>query len=64
MYPLLPLLPARRFWADARTGTELVSYANDLPQVVEAHRVTGEDCFIIKAYIKALENLDQLLDRF
>lgn len=38
--------------------------ANELPQVVEAHRVTGEDCFIIKAYIKALENLDELLDRF
>jgi Lrp/AsnC family transcriptional regulator, leucine-responsive regulatory protein len=43
---------------------KIAGLANDLPQVVEAHRVTGEDCFIIKAYIKALENLDQLLDRF
>jgi Lrp/AsnC family leucine-responsive transcriptional regulator len=43
---------------------KIAALANDLPQVVEAHRVTGEDCFIIKAYIKALENLDQLLDRF
>ena len=43
---------------------KIAALANELPQVVEAHRVTGEDCFIIKAYIKALENLDQLLDRF
>jgi Lrp/AsnC family transcriptional regulator, leucine-responsive regulatory protein len=43
---------------------KIAALANDLPQVVEAHRVTGEDCFVIKAYIKALENLDELLDRF
>src|ERR1700756_1465367 len=43
---------------------KIAALANELPQVVEAHRVTGEDCFIIKAYVKALENLDQLLDRF
>jgi DNA-binding Lrp family transcriptional regulator len=43
---------------------KIAALANDLPQVVEAHRVTGEDCFIIKAHIKALENLDELLDRF
>ena len=43
---------------------KIAALANELPQVVEAHRVTGEDCFIIKAYIKALENLDDLLDRF
>jgi Lrp/AsnC family transcriptional regulator, leucine-responsive regulatory protein len=43
---------------------KIAALANDLPQVVEAHRVTGEDCFIIKAYIKALDNLDDLLDRF
>lgn len=43
---------------------KIASLANQLPQVVEAHRVTGEDCFIIKAYIEALDNLDELLDRF
>ena len=43
---------------------KIAALANEMPQVVEAHRVTGEDCFIIKAHIKALENLDELLDRF
>jgi len=35
-----------------------------MPQVVECHRVTGEDCFIIKVHLDALENLDLILDRF
>lgn len=43
---------------------KIAALANESPQVVEAHRVTGEDCFVIKAYIKTLENLDELLDRF
>ena len=35
-----------------------------LPQVVECHRITGEDCFIIKVYLDSLDNLDKILDQF
>jgi Lrp/AsnC family leucine-responsive transcriptional regulator len=38
--------------------------AEQIPEVVECHRVTGEDCFIIKAYIPAIDQLDRLLDAF
>jgi Lrp/AsnC family leucine-responsive transcriptional regulator len=38
--------------------------AESLPQVVECHRITGEDCFFIKAYIEAVDQLDRLVDRF
>jgi len=38
--------------------------AERLPQVVECHRITGEDCFIMRAYLERLEDLDPLLDRF
>ncbi|HEV2237597.1 MAG TPA: Lrp/AsnC family transcriptional regulator [Ktedonobacterales bacterium] len=38
--------------------------ARQIPQVVECHRVTGEDCFIVKAHIPAIDQLDRLLDRF
>lgn len=38
--------------------------AQSLPQVVECHRITGEDCFIVKVHLDAIENLDQVLDRF
>jgi Lrp/AsnC family leucine-responsive transcriptional regulator len=38
--------------------------AERLPQVVECHRITGEDCFIMRVYLERLEDLDPLLDRF
>lgn len=37
--------------------------AQRIPEVVECHRVTGEDCFILKVYIPAMEQLDRILDR-
>jgi Lrp/AsnC family leucine-responsive transcriptional regulator len=38
--------------------------AERLPQIVECHRITGEDCFVMRVYIERLEDLDPLLDRF
>jgi Lrp/AsnC family leucine-responsive transcriptional regulator len=38
--------------------------AQQIPEVVECHRITGEDCFILKAHIPAMDQLDGLLDRF
>src|SRR5215468_8069388 len=38
--------------------------AERLPQVVECHRITGEDCFVMRVYLESLEDLDPLLDRF
>ena len=43
---------------------KVIQLAQSLPQVVECHRITGEDCFIIKVHLDAIENLDQVLDRF
>jgi Lrp/AsnC family leucine-responsive transcriptional regulator len=37
--------------------------ARSIPEVVECHRVTGEDCFILKVYLPAMEQLDRILDR-
>ncbi len=38
--------------------------AQQIPEVVECHRITGEDCFILKVYIPAIDQLDRLLDSF
>ncbi len=43
---------------------KIAELAQKMPQVVECHRVTGEDCFIMKVHLDALENLDLILDRF
>jgi len=43
---------------------KIVEVAERLPEVVECYRITGEDCFIIKAHLRQLDELDRLLDRF
>jgi len=42
----------------------IAELARSLPQVAECHRITGEDCFIMKIHLDALESLDKILDRF
>ena len=36
----------------------------DTPEIIEADRVTGEDCFLAKALVKDLKQLEGLVDRF
>lgn len=43
---------------------KIAELARALPQVAECHRITGEDCFILKVHVEAIEALDRLLDRF
>lgn len=38
--------------------------AQSIPEVAECHRVTGEDCFILKVYLPNLVQLDRILDAF
>jgi Lrp/AsnC family leucine-responsive transcriptional regulator len=38
--------------------------AESIPEIVECHRVTGDDCFIMKVHFPAMDQLDRLLDRF
>jgi Lrp/AsnC family leucine-responsive transcriptional regulator len=44
--------------------SKIVELAQQIPEVVECHRVTGEDCFILKVHIPAIDQLDRLLDCF
>jgi Lrp/AsnC family leucine-responsive transcriptional regulator len=44
--------------------SKIAELAQQIPEIVECHRVTGEDCFIIKALIPAIDQLDRLLDCF
>ena len=36
----------------------------DTPEVVECHRVTGDDCYIAFAYVRDVEHLERVIDRF
>ncbi len=42
---------------------KIAELAAAMPQVVECHRITGEDCFILKVGLDSLDNLDVILDQ-
>ena len=43
---------------------KVAELAQSIPEVTECHRITGEDCFIMKVYLKEISHLDRVLDRF
>jgi Lrp/AsnC family leucine-responsive transcriptional regulator len=43
---------------------KIAQTARDTPQVVECHRITGEDCFYLKVHTSSIESLEEVLDRF
>ena len=38
--------------------------ARNTPEVVECHRVTGDDCFVVTAYVRDVEHLEVVIDAF
>jgi Lrp/AsnC family transcriptional regulator, leucine-responsive regulatory protein len=38
--------------------------AQETAQVVECHRITGEDCFLLKIHAPSIGDLEEILDRF
>jgi Lrp/AsnC family transcriptional regulator, leucine-responsive regulatory protein len=43
---------------------KVADVARDTPEVVECHRVTGEDCFFVKVHVRDVEHLEEVIDRF
>jgi Lrp/AsnC family transcriptional regulator, leucine-responsive regulatory protein len=34
-----------------------------MPEVVECHRITGEDCYLIKAHVRSVAHLEEIIDQ-
>jgi Lrp/AsnC family leucine-responsive transcriptional regulator len=47
-----------------RQIAKVAQMARDTPEVVECHRITGEDCFFVKAHVRDVEHLEEVIDRF
>jgi Lrp/AsnC family leucine-responsive transcriptional regulator len=48
----------------ARHIATVARLAEQCEEVVECHRVTGEDCFVLTAYVRDVVHLEELIDRF
>jgi Lrp/AsnC family leucine-responsive transcriptional regulator len=45
-----------------RQLTKVAELARTTPEVVECHRITGEDCFLMKAHVRDVGHLEELID--
>jgi Lrp/AsnC family transcriptional regulator, leucine-responsive regulatory protein len=48
----------------ARMIPKVAELARATPEVTECHRVTGEDCFVMRLYVRDVEHLEALIDAF
>lgn len=55
-------------WVRVRPGPgqlpKIAELARRTPEISECHRVTGEDCFVLRVHAPTLPALEQVLDRF
>jgi Lrp/AsnC family leucine-responsive transcriptional regulator len=47
-----------------RRLADVAAAAAESPEVVECDRITGEDCFVVRAHVRDVEHLEELIDRF
>ena len=43
---------------------QVAELAQRTPEVVECHRITGDDCYFMRAWVRDVEHLEELIDRF
>lgn len=55
-------------WVRLRPGPSqlprIAELAERVPEVSECHRISGEDCFLLKVHVPSVEALEPVLDRF
>jgi Lrp/AsnC family leucine-responsive transcriptional regulator len=60
----LPLAAYVRIRPNPGQLPRIAELAQQIPEVVECHRITGDDCFILKLLLPGLDQLDHVLDSF
>ena len=60
-YPIAAVVRVR---PASRQLQKIPEIARATPEVVECYRITGEDCFFVRLHLRAMEDLEPILDRF
>ena len=47
-----------------RQLSKIAELAQEIPEISECHRITGEDCFLVKVHAASVPDLEELLDQF
>lgn len=59
-YPLAAYVRIRPATGQHAAVADLVAA---LPEIVQCDRVTGDDCFLARAHVRSVEDLERLIDR-
>jgi Lrp/AsnC family leucine-responsive transcriptional regulator len=43
---------------------KVAELARRTPEVVECHRITGDDCYLMKAHVRDVDHMEEVIDRF
>jgi Lrp/AsnC family leucine-responsive transcriptional regulator len=60
----LPLSAVIRIRPGAGQTQKVADVARATPEVVECNRITGEDCYVMKAHLRDVAHLEEVIDRF
>jgi Lrp/AsnC family leucine-responsive transcriptional regulator len=59
-----PIAAVVRVRPTTRQLQRIPELAQEIPEVVDCHRITGEDCFFVKLHLRSMDDLEEILDRF
>jgi Lrp/AsnC family leucine-responsive transcriptional regulator len=43
---------------------KVAELAQRTPEVVECHRITGDDCYLMRAHVRDVDHMEEVIDRF
>ncbi len=59
-----PIAAVVRVRPTTRQLQKIPELARQIPEVVDCHRTTGEDCYFVKLHLRSMDDLEAILDRF
>jgi Lrp/AsnC family transcriptional regulator, leucine-responsive regulatory protein len=59
-----PIAAVVRVRPTTRQLQKIPDLAREIPEVVDCHRITGEDCYFVKLHLRSMDDLEEILDRF
>ena len=58
----LPMQAIMRIRAYAGRSPQIAARVCDMPEVLECHKVTGSDCYVMKVAVESVQHLEAIID--
>jgi Lrp/AsnC family leucine-responsive transcriptional regulator len=59
-YPIMAFI---RMSLTSDRDPQVSAIVRDMPEILECHRITGSDCFVMRAVVSSVSHLETLIDR-